>query len=92
LFENTNDPPRLTGVLRLRYRADEGVPSACLEGTVFHPAYVKRMPVQHPVPATGFMGRKVKDRMRTLGKAFGTAWEDDGEDLVLPPASCPEQR
>ena len=84
LFENTNDPPRQTGVLRTRFRADD----RCLDHVVFHPAYIKRMPVQHPVPATGFMGRKVRDRMMTLGKKFETTWQQEGEDLVLVRPPC----
>ena len=85
LFENTTEIPRLTGVLRVRWTKDD-----CYEKAVFHPAYIKRRPVQHPVPADGFMGRKVRDRVVSLGKRKGTTWEqvEGGEDLVLTPASC----
>jgi hypothetical protein len=84
LFENTAEIPRLTGVLRTRFRADQG----CLERVVFHPAYIKRMPVQHPVPATGFMGRKVRGRVVALGKKFDTTWQEEDEDLVLASPPC----
>jgi hypothetical protein len=85
LFENTAEIPRLTGVLRTRFR---GADARCLEHAVFHPAYIKRFPVQHPVPATGFMGRKVRARVVKLGDKFGTRWDEDGEDLVLAPPPC----
>lgn len=70
LFENTNDPARLTGVLRVTMR--EG----CREEVRFHPAYVKRLPVQHPVPASGYMGRKVRERLRFVSRRFGSVWDD----------------
>ena len=70
LFENTNDPARLTGVLRVTMR--EG----CREEVRFHPAYVKRLPVQHPVPASGYMGRKVRERLRYVSRRFGSVWDD----------------
>jgi poly-gamma-glutamate synthesis protein (capsule biosynthesis protein) len=87
VFENTNDPPRLTGVLRIRAGRD----SKCMERVVFHPAYVKRTPIQHPVPATGFMHTKVVDRLTALGKPLGSEWTPDGDDLVLvaPPCRSP---
>ena len=79
-----------TGVLRVRLRD-----SGCREEVRFHPAYVKRMPVQHPVPAEGYMGRKVRDRMRMVSKRFDTTWEDveveGGIDLrLVDPKSCTE--
>ncbi len=88
LFENTNDPARLTGVLRVTMRAD-----GCRDEVRFHPAYVKRTPVQHPVPAAGYMGRLVRERMRMVSQRFNTTWADaelDGAvDLVLDdPKSC----
>ncbi|MCR9159915.1 MAG: CapA family protein [Nannocystaceae bacterium] len=77
LFENTNDPARLTGVLRVTMR--EG----CREEVRFHPAYVKRLPVQHPVPASGYMGRKVRERLRFVSRRFGSVWEDvEVEDRI----------
>ncbi len=88
LFENTNDPARLTGVLRVRVRD-----SGCRESVTFHPAYVKRMPVQHPVPAGGYMGKKVRERVRLVGKRFGAVWtdveHDERIDLKLDdPSGC----
>ncbi len=88
LFENTNDPARLTGVLRLTMRAE-----GCREEVRFHPAYVKRMPVQHPVPASGFMGRKVRERMRLVSRRFETQWDDvevgEGTDMTMQdPKGC----
>lgn len=88
LFENTNDPARLTGVLRITMRAE-----GCREEVRFHPAYVKRIPVQHPVPAAGYMGRKVRERMRLVSRRFGATWDDlevdGGIDMTLQdPKSC----
>ena len=89
LFENTNDPARLTGVLRVTMRAE-----GCREEVRFHPAYVKRIPVQHPVPAAGYMGRKVRERMRMVSRRFDVTWDDvevdGGVDMKLQdPKSCP---
>jgi len=85
LFENTTEIPRLTGVLRVRWTKDD-----CYDKAVFHPAYVKRRPVQHPVPATGYMGRQVRDRLVSLSKRKSTTWTqvEDGEDVVLDPLTC----
>jgi len=85
LFENTNEIPRLTGVLHV-----EVDPEGRLCGVVFRPAYLKRHPVQRPVPASGGMARRVKDRVRGVSRAFGTAWEDAGDDLRLPMGGCTE--
>jgi poly-gamma-glutamate capsule biosynthesis protein CapA/YwtB (metallophosphatase superfamily) len=79
LFENTNAIPRLTGVLRVKVRRDD----RCLERVVFHPAYIKRSPVPHPVPATGSLGRQVRDRAMGQSKKFDTTWTIEGDDLVL---------
>lgn len=84
LFENTNAIPRLTGVLRVRARKA----GQCLERVVFHPAYIKRMPVPHPVPATGALGRQVRDRAIGQAKKFDGSWTIDGEDLVLDGSGC----
>jgi len=84
LFENTNAIPRLTGVLRVKARRD----GRCLERVVLHPAYIKRMPVQHPVPATGGLGRQVRDRAMALSERLDTAWVVEGEDLVLVDPGC----
>jgi poly-gamma-glutamate synthesis protein (capsule biosynthesis protein) len=84
LFENTHDIPRLTGVLHVRVR-DEG---RCIERAAFHPAYIKRTPVQHPVPATGGMGKRVRARVTEQSKAFDTTWTLEGEDLVLDSPAC----
>lgn len=83
LFENTNEIPRLTGVLRARF-----APGPCLAQLTFHPAYIKRTPSKHPAPATGALGRKVRERMRRLSGELGTTLEERGEDLVLP-GTCP---
>ncbi len=84
LFENTHEIPRLTGVLRVRARAQ----GKCLEKVVFHPAYIKRTPIQHPVPAEGGMGKRVRERVMQQGKKFDTTWTLDGEDLVLDRPTC----
>ena len=85
LFENTNDPARLTGVLRIRFQGSRD----CMEEVRFHPAYVTRLPVQHPVPARGYMGRKVRDRMKLVNRRFKSVWELDETDLVLKIPDCP---
>ncbi|HET6585216.1 MAG TPA: hypothetical protein VFG69_17280, partial [Nannocystaceae bacterium] len=72
----------LTGVLRVRARG------RCLERVVVHPAYIKRIPIQHPVPALGGMGKRVRDRVIQQGKKFDTTWTVEGEDLVLDGPSC----
>jgi len=85
LFENTNEIPRLTGVLRLRLAA----PSGCIERVTFHPAYIKRYPSPHPVPAQKTMAKTVRARMESLSKKLGAALERDGEDLFLQGFECP---
>lgn len=84
LFENTQEIPRQTGVLRARFRGE----APCLEQVMFHPAFVKRNPVQHPVPASGWMGQKIRRRMSTLSEKFRTPWREEGDDLVLSLPSC----
>jgi poly-gamma-glutamate synthesis protein (capsule biosynthesis protein) len=86
LFENTNEIPRQTGVLRARFR---GGP-ACLEEVRFHPAYIDRTPFKHPAPATGALARKIRDRMLAKARALDTALEpvEGGEDLRLA-GGCP---
>ncbi|MFO0631582.1 MAG: CapA family protein [Nannocystaceae bacterium] len=87
LFENTNDIPRLTGVLRIK-AAGTG-PRACLQQVVFHPAYIKRSRGgPHPVPATGGMGKRVRERVITQGKKLGASWTLQGEDLQLDGLGC----
>ena len=83
LFENTNEIPRQTGVLRLRL-----APAGCLERVVFHPAFIKRSPSKHPAPATGAMGKVVRGRMETLSKRLGTTLVREGEDLVVEGVGC----
>jgi poly-gamma-glutamate synthesis protein (capsule biosynthesis protein) len=84
LFENTQEVPKQTGVLRVRFRAD----GRCLEQVRFHPAYIKRIPVPHPRPARGWMGHKVRARVIEKSKPFGMAWTRDGEDLVARWSGC----
>jgi poly-gamma-glutamate synthesis protein (capsule biosynthesis protein) len=83
LFENTNDPPRWTGVLRTRIKR-----GGCFEKVTFHPAYLKRTPVPHPVPATGYQGKRVIERMTSLSRNFGATWDPEGDDLVLRDPPC----
>ncbi|MBK8262301.1 MAG: CapA family protein [Nannocystis sp.] len=85
LFENTGEIPRLTGVLRLRLAAPRG----CIERATFHPAYIKRSPSPHPVPAQKTMGKVVRARMEALSKKLGAALEREGEDLILQGFDCP---
>lgn len=82
LFENTHEIPRLTGVLHVQF--DD---AKCLQEARFKPAYIKRLPVQHPVPALGGMARRVTTRLRETSARFRTAWTDDEHDLLvnLPP-------
>jgi Bacterial capsule synthesis protein PGA_cap len=84
LFENVKEIPRLSGVLRVRYDA-----RGCLEAVVFHPVFVKSVPIKHPAPATGYMGQKIKERVRSLGQRWGTRFGDEGDDLVLEGLRCP---
>lgn len=88
IFENTNDPPRLTGVLRVKVQHK----SRCFDEVRFHPAYVKRMPIQHPVPASGYMHTKVVERLKAVSKRFGTQWDPDGDDVTMadPPCGTPK--
>ncbi len=88
VFENTNDPPRLTGVLRVKVQRKP----RCIEEVRFHPAYVKRNPIQHPVPAEGFMHTKVVQRLEAVSKRFGTQWNPDGNDLTLADPPCASAR
>ncbi|MBK7825363.1 CapA family protein [Nannocystis sp.] len=83
LFENTHDIPRLTGVLRARFTAER-----CLETLTFHPAYIKRIPSKHPVPATRGLGKQVRERMTTLSASLDTSFELRGEDLTLSSFPC----
>jgi poly-gamma-glutamate synthesis protein (capsule biosynthesis protein) len=78
LFENTNDPPRLTGVLHVRLREPH-----VLESILFQPAVIVRTPVPHPVPATKTFRKRVVERMRRLSERFGTDWKDDERGLEL---------
>lgn len=83
VFENTNDPPRLTGVLEVVAERD-----SCARAIQFHPAYIKRMPHQHPVPARGYMGRLVRDRVNLVNRRFKSKWRDDDGTLVLENETC----
>jgi poly-gamma-glutamate synthesis protein (capsule biosynthesis protein) len=83
LFENINEPPRLTGVLRVKVGSD-----GCLERVVLHPAFIDRKPVKHPAPATGYFSRKVSARIRAVSKPLGARWDDDGADLALRIPGC----
>lgn len=86
LFENTNEIPRQTGVLRVRF-AGEG---PCLERAVFHPAYIKRTPFKHPAPATGGMGKRVRGRVVSQAKALDTQLTpvEGSEDLEVTGLAC----
>ncbi|MEM9458680.1 MAG: CapA family protein [Myxococcota bacterium] len=84
LFDNVNEIPRQTGVLRIRARGRE-----CLNAVVFHPVLIEPTPVEHPVPAPGARGQPVKQRLQTLSEPWGTHWRDEGDALVLDPLACP---
>lgn len=84
LFENVKEIPRQTGVLRVRYDG-----RGCMEAVVLHPAFVKSVPIKHPVPATGFMAQQVRARVRALSERWGTRFRDEGEDLVVEGLGCP---
>ncbi len=78
LFENVKEIPRQTGVLRVRYDG-----RGCLQAAVLHPVFVKSVPIKHPVPATGFMARQIRERVRLLSQGWSTRFRDEGEDLVV---------
>ncbi len=84
VFENVKDIPRLSGVLRVRYSAQ-----GCLEDSRVHPVFIKSIPIKHPVPATGYMGRQVKERLQSLSHRFGTRWTEQGDDLRIEGPACP---
>lgn len=88
LFEHTGAIPRLTGVLRTGWRAGEG--GACLDEVVFHPAYMKRVPYPHPAPATGGMGKQVRQRVTTQAERLGSSFEaiEGSEDLRMVGVGC----
>jgi len=86
LFENTTSIPRLTGVLRVRLAP--ALEASCVDKVVFHPAYIKRTPTKHPVPATGGMGTRVRRRMLDVSTNFEVELREEGEDLVLGGLSC----
>jgi poly-gamma-glutamate synthesis protein (capsule biosynthesis protein) len=86
LFENTNEIPRLTGVVRLRLSPAE----RCVDQLTFHPAVIRRYPTPHPEPATKGMGKIVRRRVTDLSKSLNkTTFELEGEDLVLSGFDCP---
>jgi poly-gamma-glutamate synthesis protein (capsule biosynthesis protein) len=86
LFENTNEIPRQTGVLRVRFSGED----PCLDQVVFHPAYIKRKPFKHPAPATGGMGKRVRNRAISQAKGLDTTLTpiEGSEDLRLPDLAC----
>lgn len=91
LFENTNEIPRLTGVLRLRFTRPTQK-AACLERAVFHSAVITRLPSKHPAPATGALGKRVRGRVISQAAALGTTWTAiaGSEDLELSGVTgCP---
>ncbi len=86
LFENTNEIPRLTGVLRVRLTPAE----RCVDQLTFHPAVIRRYPTPHPEPATKGMGKIVRRRVTDLSRDLNrTTFELEGEDLVLSGFDCP---
>ncbi len=85
LFDNTTEPVRHTGVLRLRFvRAAGGSGAPCLADPVFHPAMLSKQPDHHPEPATGARLRLVERRLRRLSalRPARTTWRLDGDRLV----------
>lgn len=84
LFENTHEIPRLTGVLHVELDAER-----CLQDARFRPAYIKRYPVQRPVPAKGGMARRIHARIKETSAGFATSWEEDGDDLRIQVPACP---
>jgi len=84
LFENTNPPSHLTGVLRVAVTGE-----GCLTAVRFHPAVIRRSPTPHPVVATGTTEVAAKARVRALSRPWQVEWADDGHDLTLTPTgSC----
>ncbi len=86
LFENTNEIPRMTGILRLRLDPAE----RCVERLVFHPAVIRRYPNPHPELAIKGMAKRVRRRMTELSAALGkTTFTLEDEDMVLSGFDCP---
>jgi hypothetical protein len=90
LFEYTDLTPRLTGVLRTRWKAaPEGASrtDSSLRAAVFHPVVNQREPYAHPVPATGELGERVRERVVSLSAKQGSEWRliAGSEDLRLEP-------
>ena len=86
LFENTNEIPRMTGVLRLRLDPRE----RCIERLVFHPAVIRRYPSPHPEVAIKGMAKRVRRRMTELSRALGkTTFTLEDENMVLSEFDCP---
>ena len=88
LFENTNAIPRLTGVLRTKFEAQED--GACLSEVIFHPAVITRKPSKHPVPATGALLKQVVNRATTQARGLDSELEaiEGSEDLRLVNVGC----
>lgn len=88
LFENTNAIPRLTGVLRTKFEAqDDG---ACLSEVIFHPAVITRKPSKHPVPATGALLKRVVSRATSQARGLDSELEaiEGSDDLRLANVGC----
>lgn len=87
VFENVKPIPRQTAILRTRFEAD-----GCMSRVVMHPAFVKSVPFKHPAPAVGYLGGKVKARIRAQGQPLGSTWRDEGDALAMAGLGCPATR
>lgn len=83
LFDNPSEAQCQSAILRVRFRGD-----GCLDEVVVHPVSIERVPVEHPVPATGARGERVRRRIRTLSEPWGVRWTDDGDSLALDAPRC----
>ncbi|MEM9488034.1 MAG: CapA family protein [Myxococcota bacterium] len=89
LFDNSRDPIRQSGVLRLRYQRD----GRCLARAVFHPTFVRSWPSHHARRPNKWLAGQIRQRIARLSRAkpLVTEWREEGNDLVLTAPICPGQ-
>jgi poly-gamma-glutamate synthesis protein (capsule biosynthesis protein) len=81
LFENTHKIPRLTGILRVKVSKEEDK----IESVVFHPAFIVKKPVKHPVQDGTYLVRRAKKQMIELSRRLKSTWltVDNCDDIKL---------
>lgn len=92
LFENTEDIPRQTAVLRVAFRRHDR--QGCLDLAALHPVLIRKTPIEHPVPARGPTAMRVRSRIVEQAKVLGTTWDAHQAtgDVVLRDFACRHQR